>query len=245
MGMRLLPRRIRSWLRSAGEIEAEVAEEIQFHLEMRAARLEREGLTRREAEEQARREFGDASELQGTLTRRDARTERRRQLSMLLDDVRQDVRFAVRGFARAPAFTAVAVCTLVLGIGASVAMFTVVNAVVLRPLPYPDADRLVQVWPDQNFNITLADEVVAGSPSLGVSTGISGWGLTLTGRGDAAELKAQVIDAGFFPVFGVQPALGRAFRADERDPARSDVVVLSHGLWQSRFGGDRSIIGQR
>src|SRR5687767_11537081 len=112
MGMRLLPRRIRSWLRSAGEIEAEVAEEIRFHLEMRAARLEREGLPRREAEEQARREFGDASELQRTLTRRDARTERRRRLSILLDDARQDVRFAVRGFGRAPAFTAVAVCTL-------------------------------------------------------------------------------------------------------------------------------------
>src|SRR5688572_22243500 len=151
MGMRSLPRRIRSWFRSAGEIEAEVAEEIGFHLEMRAARLEREGLTRREAEEQARREFGDAGELHRALTRRDTRTERRRRVAVWLSEVRQDVRFAWRGFMRAPAFTVVAVSTLALGIGAAVAMFTVLNAVVLRPLPYPHAERLVEVWPGNRF----------------------------------------------------------------------------------------------
>jgi predicted permease len=245
MGMRELPRRVRSWFRSGAEIEVEVEEEISFHLEMRAARLERDGMTRREAEEQARREFGDAGELRRELTRCDTRAERRRRLVVWLGDVRQDVRFAWRGCARAPAFTAVAVSTLVLGIGASVAMFTVVNTVVLRPLPYPDADRLVQVWPGRNFNIALADAVVAGSPSIESSTGISQWGLTLAGRGDAAELQAQVVDAGFFRVFGVAPVLGRAFRMEERDPGRSAVVVLSHALWQSRFGGDRSIIGTR
>jgi predicted permease len=245
MGMRGLPRRVRSWFRSGAEIEAEVDEEIRFHLEMRAARLERAGMPRREAEEQARREFGDAGELRRELTRRDRRTERRRRLAVLLEELRQDVRFAWRGFIRAPAFTAVAVSTLVLGIGAAVAMFTVLNAVVLRPLPYPEADRLVEVWPGNRFNIALVDAVTAGAPSLESSTGISQWGLTLTGRGDAAELQAQVVDAGFFRVFGVEPVVGRAFRAEERDPARSDVMLLSYALWQSRFGGDRSVLGTR
>jgi putative ABC transport system permease protein len=245
MGMRPLPRRIRSWFRSGGEIEAEVAEEIRFHLEMRTARLEREGLTRREAEEQARREFGDAGELHRALTRRDTRTERRRSVAVWLSEVRQDVRFAWRGFMRAPAFTLVAVSTLALGIGAAVAMFTVLNAVVLRPLPYPDADRLVEVWPGNRFNISLADAVVAGSPSLEVSTAISQWGLTLSGGGDAVELQTQIVDAGFFPLFGVKPVLGRTFRADERDPSSSGVVLLSYGLWQSRFGADPSVIGTR
>src|ERR671922_2330070 len=116
MGMRELPRRVRSWLRSEADIEADVAEEIRFHLEMRAARLEREGMSRREAEEQARREFGDAAELRRELARRDRRAERRRRLAVLLQDVGQDVRFAWRGFMRGRSFAVVAVGTLVLGI---------------------------------------------------------------------------------------------------------------------------------
>jgi putative ABC transport system permease protein len=244
MGMRELPRRVQSWFRSEHEIVSDVDEEITFHLDMRVLRLQREGLTRQDAEDRARREFGDAGALRRDLVERDMRSERRLRFATWLDDVRQDLRFAWRGFVRRPGFTMVAVSTLVLGIGACVAMFTVVNGVLLRPLPYPQSTRLAQLWPGQNFCITLAD--AAGAiPSVQASTGIAQWGLTLTGEGDAVELQAQVVDAAFFEVFGVTPAYGRPFRADERDPANSDVVILSHALWQSTFGGDPAIIGRR
>jgi predicted permease len=155
------------------------------------------------------------------------------------------LRFAVRRLGSEPGFTAVAIGTLALGIGASVTIFTVVNAVMLRPLPYPDPDRLVYVEPGENSNIALADRLGAGAPSLEASTGISVWGMTLTGQGEAASISTQVVDAGFFRVFGVTPVLGRPFRPEERDPAHSDVVIISYGMWQSRFGGDPAIVGKR
>jgi len=142
-------------------------------------------------------------------------------------------------------FTLVALSTLSLGIGASVAIFTVVNAVMLRPLPYPDPERLVVVSPGQNANISLADAVAAGSPSLAATTGLSYWDVTLTGDGPATSLTAQVVDAGFFSVFGVVPALGRPFGPEARVPGQSDVMLLSHEVWQQRFGGDPGIIGRR
>ncbi len=162
-----------------------------------------------------------------------------------IETVRRELRYALRRLGSEPRFTAAALATLALGIGASVAIFTVVNAVMLPPLPYPQPDRLVQISPGQNANIALADAVGDGTPSLEASTGVSIWGLTLTGQGDAAAIATQVVDAGFFQVFGVTPAIGRPFRPEERDPGASDVVILSHGLWQRRFGGDRSIVGRR
>lgn len=230
--------------RDAGEIERDIDEEIAFHLEMRKRALMREGLSEREAAEQADREFGDIGSLRSVLRRSDLRVERRRRRGAWLTDLRQDVRYALRGFVRAPAFMAVALATLALGIGASVAIFTVVDSVVLRPLPYPEPDRLVRIAPGLNANVTLSD-AMGKVPSLSASTGIAQWWMTLSGDGDAVSLHAQLVDASFFDVFRVRPALGRAFRPEERDPARSDVVILSHGLWQSRFGGDPSVVGRR
>jgi predicted permease len=237
---------IRAWLRSARDIDSGIDDEITFHIAMRTQTLVRSGMTQSAAHERAQREFGDADELRRSLRRHDHRLERRRRTSMWWDDLRQDIRFALRTFARAPGFTAVAVGTLVLGIGASAAMFTVVDSVMLRPLPYDEPGSLVRIWPGQNFNIALADMVTATNPALESATGLSQWGLTLTGDGHAAELaRAQVVDAGFFDVFRVRPSLGRGFRDDERDPARSDVIILSHELWQTRFGGAGDVVGRR
>jgi putative ABC transport system permease protein len=157
----------------------------------------------------------------------------------------RDLRHAVRRLRAEPGFLLTALATLALGIGAAVAIFTVVDAVMLRPLPYRQADRLVEVLPGQNANIALADAVAQGAPSLSATTGLSIWSLTLTGQGEATAVSAQFVDAGFFAVCGVSPALGRAFRPEERDPSRSDVAILSYGLWQRRFGGDPSVIGRR
>jgi predicted permease len=156
-----------------------------------------------------------------------------------------DLRIALRRLRADRGFTAVALATLALGIGASVAIFTVVNAVMLRPLPYPAADRLVQLSPGQNANITLADALRDGTPALAAATGLSQWELTLSGDGPAAALPAQVVDAAFFAVFGIAPALGQSFGPEVREPARADVVMISHELWQTRFGGDPSIVGRR
>ena len=156
----------------------------------------------------------------------------------------RELRLAFRRLRADLGFTSVGIATLALGIGASVTIFTVVDAVMLRPLPYPEPERLVYLDPGENSNMTLADEL-GGAPSIAASTGIAGWELTLTGDGEAAAVNAQLVNAGFFEVFGVRPMLGRAFRPDERDPERSEVVILSYGLWQRRYGGDPSIIGRR
>lgn len=157
----------------------------------------------------------------------------------------RDMSIAVRRLRADRGFTAVALATLALGIGASVAIFTVVNAVMLRPLPYPEPERLVLVSPGQNANISLADAIKDGTPALAASTGLSFWDLTLSGDGPAAALPAQVVDADFFSVFGVVPALGRPFGPEARLPDRSDVVLISHALWQGRFGSDPNIVGKR
>ena len=157
----------------------------------------------------------------------------------------RDIRIAVRRMRADLGFTAVALATLALGIGASVAIFTVVNAVMLRPLPYPEPERLVLVSPGQNANISMADALAEGTPALAASSGISFPDVTLSGDGPAASLNAQAVDAGYFSVFGVTPALGRPFGPEARSPERSDVVLLSYALWQGRFGGDPSIVGKR
>ncbi|HEX6308707.1 MAG TPA: ABC transporter permease [Longimicrobiales bacterium] len=234
------------WLfRSRHEIAGDIDEEIAFHLEMRASALMREGLSRPEAEAAARREFGDVVGLRRDLRRRDERVQRRLRVAVWWEELRQDVRISARSLLRTPGFTAAAVCTVAVGIGAAVATFTVVNAVVLRPLPYGEPEQLVRLSPGQNFNIMMAERLEAGAPTLAAVTGIGQWGLVLTGAGDAVQLGAQVVEPEFFDVFAVRPALGRAFREDEREAATSDVVLLSDALWRTRFGGDPSVIGRR
>src|SRR5690606_2563896 len=124
-------------------------------------------------------------------------------------------------------------------------MFGVVNGVMLRPLPWPEPDRLVRISPGQNFNMTLADETAA-VPALRASSGISFWALTLAGDDARAteRISAQVVDAGYFDVLRVRPALGRPFRPDERAPDRSGVVLLSDAFWRTRFGADPGILGR-
>ncbi len=163
----------------------------------------------------------------------------------MLDTWLRDIRHALRRLRHSPGFTVSVLLTLALGIGASVAMFTVVNAVLLRPLPYPHPDRLVELLPGENANIALATDLGEHAPGVEAWTGLSTWSLTLTGQGDPAAIQTQMVDAGFFDVYGVQPLLGRAFLSADRDPARSDIVLLSWSLWQSRFGGDPSVVGRR
>ena len=156
----------------------------------------------------------------------------------------RDTRHAARALARSPAFTAMAVVTVALGIGASTATFSVVDGVMLKPLPYQEPERLVAVWPDQNFNAAMVREMVASSPALTSATGISGWTLTLTGAGDPLEVKGARVSVDHFRVLGATPLLGRDFRPEDGVPGSDAVVVLSHAFWVRVFGADPGVVGR-
>jgi putative ABC transport system permease protein len=167
----------------------------------------------------------------------------------MIDAIRQDLSYAVRRLRQAPGFTLVAVATLALGIGATSAIFSVVNAVLLRPLPFPEADRLVRVaqtWkgrPDvyspQNFL-----DVEAQSTAFSGLAAIDGSGVTLTGQGAPARLEGAAVSASFFDVLRVRPLHGRGFVAGENEPGRDKVTVLGYPVWRDRFGADPGVVGR-
>ena len=161
-----------------------------------------------------------------------------------MDAWMQDVRYAVRTLGRSPALSLLVVGTLALGIGASTATFSVVNGIMLKPLPYDDPDRLVAVWPEQNFNTAMVRELLAAAPALESASGISGWTFTLTGAGEPLQVDGARVSPAHFRVLGVQPALGRDFLDEEGLPGSDAVAILSHGLWVRAFGGDPDVIGR-
>jgi putative ABC transport system permease protein len=171
-----------------------------------------------------------------------------------MDSLLSDTRYTLRMWMRHPGFTAVAVLTLALGIGANTTMFSIVNATILRPLPFPDAERLATVWkgpvnnPDRlnivslpNFRDWRARSRTFESLALFDS---AGRGYNLTGQGEPEQVSGVRVTATFFPVLGVPPLLGRTFTEAEETPGNDRVVVLSHGLWTRRYAADRSIVGK-
>ena len=171
---------------------------------------------------------------------------------MMLGTVWQDARYAVRVFLKSPAFTLVAVVALALGIGANTAIFSVVHAVLLRPLPYGDADRLAMVW-EHNRRGTRERNVAnpanflewrAQAQSFADMAAFYDTRFNLTGAGDPVEIPAQVATGNLFAVLGAQAALGRTFALEDGEPGRDNVVVFSHGFWQSQFGGARDVVGK-
>ena len=167
-----------------------------------------------------------------------------------MDTLRQDLVYALRRLCQTPGFTLVAVATLALGIGANSAIFSVVNAVLLRPLPYDEPDRLVRVWQTWKGKDAgvysppnFLDTAAAASSFEGMAAA-DGGGVTLTDAGAPVRLEAASVSASFFDVLRVRPALGRAFTAEENDPGRSKVAVLGHSLWRDRLGADPSVVGR-
>ena len=165
----------------------------------------------------------------------------------------QDARYAARMLVKSPGFSLVAILTLALGIGANTAIFSVVNALLLRPLPYPDPDRVVMLWQNLQARGGPAQEWATpgnfvdwrDTRSLFAKTAaVQGWQPTLTGVAEPEPLRGEQVTQEYFDVLGVQPALGRVFRPEEDVPNAPRVVVLGHGLWMRRFGGDRAIIGR-
>src|SRR5258706_493703 len=167
-----------------------------------------------------------------------------------MDHLRQDIQYALRRLFKAPGFTAVAVVTLALGIGANSAIFSVVNGVLLKPLPYPESDRLVGVYHvSEGARASMSGpnftDIARTATSLENVAAISTTRMILTGVGEPARLPVAEVSASLFNVLRVRPALGRTFNADENTPGRTNLVILSDGLWQQRFGGDPDVIGRQ
>jgi len=169
----------------------------------------------------------------------------------MFDDLRQDLRHAFRSLRRSPGFTLGAVVTLALGIGANAAIFSALDAVVMRPLPYQDPERLVGVWNDWTGTPRAAispleyfdyREQLRSFEHFGVSAGDA---MTLTGAGEPVRIPLGVVSHGVLPALGVGPQLGRLFTPDEDTPTRNLVILLGDGLWRRRFGGDPAIVGRR
>lgn len=174
----------------------------------------------------------------------------------MLGTVLQDLRYAARTLRKTPGFTAVAVSTLALGIGATTTILGVISGVLLRPLDYPGSERMVHVWergPQRGIDFKNTSppnfrEWQAESRSFevlgfyGAFAGNLSYTFILTGDGPAERLRGRFVSSGFFRVFGVQPMLGRTFAEDEDNPGGARVVILSHRLWQRRFGGDPAIL---
>jgi predicted permease len=168
----------------------------------------------------------------------------------MLDSLRQDLAYAARRLAKSPGFTLVAALTLALGIGGTSAIFSVVSAVLLRPLPFPEPDRLVEV--DQEWKGKPVSyhspmnflDVEAQARTIERMAATDTGGVTLTGKGAATRLEGGMVSASFFDVLRVPPVLGRGFLPGENEPGRDKVVVLGHALWRDRFGAEPEIVGQ-
>jgi predicted permease len=229
-----------------GRAERELARELTAHLAQIEDGFVRQGMSADEARLAARRAFGgveQAKELQ-----RDARSIR------WLDELRQNVRYAVRTLRRAPGFTAVAVLTLALGIGANTVMFGIMNATMLQRLPFPEPERLAMLWQASatergSFSIVSMPnyrdwlERSRSFASIGLLDS-AGRGYSVTGQGDAERVPGLRVTASFFDVLGIPPMLGRTFLKEEEDAGRDRVVVLSHGLWTRRYAADAAIVGR-
>jgi predicted permease len=164
----------------------------------------------------------------------------------------QDLRYAFRTLRKKPLFTAVAVLTLTLGIGANTAIFSLVYQVLLRPLPYPAADRLVFVWntyplmglPQASVSIPDYLDRKSQAPAVADATLFTGRSVNLAEGGQPEQLRAMAVTPSFFSTLGRQPFLGRGFTEDEARPGADRFAILGYGLWQTRFGGDRSLVGR-
>ena len=156
----------------------------------------------------------------------------------------KNVRYALRSLRKHPGFTAIALVTLALGIGANTAIFSLVRAVLLAPLPYPDPGRLVQVWPEKPVSVEQALAFDGADASFDAIAPYGSSRLSLTGQGRPEQLLGTQVGHRFFGALGVTPTLGRAFRRDEQRPGAQPVAIISNRLWQTRFGGSVDTIGR-
>jgi putative ABC transport system permease protein len=231
-------------------ITEQVAAEVEFHIEMRTRELVERGMNPTEARTEALRCFGNLDDVSAECREIGTDRERTVRRAEFLRELRQDAAFAVRQLIKAPAFTAVAVITLALGIGATTAIFSAVRSVVLRAFPYAHPDRVLfvsEVWNGLDGSVSDGNftDWHAAAKSFQAFAAERFTSFNLADRNSTERVPGGRVTHEFFSVFGVRPLHGRTFFPEEDQPGREQVVVLSHGLWTSRFGGDRRVIGRQ
>jgi len=231
-------------------VNDEVDAELAFHVEMRTRELIARGVPPDEARRAAVARFGDFAAVGAVCKSIGNQREREMHRTEYVSDLKSDIQFAVRQLIRTPTFTIIATLTLALGLGATTAIFSAVNAVVLRSFGYAHPERTVvvyQTWRDQDSYISAADVVEweAQATRFDHMGSADYRSVNLAGGGELPErVLGAKVTAGFFPTFGVAPMLGRIFRRDEDQPGSDGVVVLSDELWQRKFGRDANIVGR-
>ena len=234
---------------------ADVVDELAQHVAQHYADLTASGVEGEDALRQALAPLDDPARIAAEIARADrprpaAAPVPPADAGSFAIDVGRDIRYAARLLTRAPGFTAIALLTLALGIGANTAIFSVLNAVLLRPLPYADPDRLVLIGErgptGSAGNVGYATLVDWRARSRGFAeiAAIRSWLPTLIADGEAERLPGMRVSANFFQMLGVKPAIGRDFTAAEDTPAGWQVVILSDGVWRRKFGADPSIVGR-
>jgi predicted permease len=239
--------RFRSWLRwmsNGRRLESEMETEMRFHIESYAAELVRKGMSQQEAMRAARIEFG------GIESHKDAI--RAAVGIRWWSELGSDLRHGWRLFYKSPAFSAVAVLTLALGVGANTAIFSIVNAVLLRSLPYPDPDRLVRIFfnepgvglRDVRFSKPELDDLETRSGVFEDVTPIFEGSEDLTGAGQPERVEGVNGSFSYFSILGVTPQIGRLFGAQDFVPGASPEAVISDGLWRRAYGADPKVLGR-
>ena len=239
-------------LRSAfwrGSVDEEIDSELEFHVEMRTRELVERGMDRDAARQAAIARFGDIRRVRTMCRDLGRRRNRDMRRTQYLAELKQDVAFACRQLLKAPGFTCVAIATLALGLGATTAIFSVVHAVVLRPLPFPGPDRVFAVyetWRDfRRGRLSPGNFVETVSRARGFSqvAAVEYGSFNLGNEEDAERVVGARGTGAFFAVFDVAAAHGRVFGETDAQPGREQVVVLSHRLWTRRFGSNPAIVG--
>src|SRR6266404_1240889 len=223
--------------------DSELNEELHGFVEMAVEEKMKQGMSRQEALRAVRLERGSV-EIAKEVVRSGV-------WESVLEASWQDLRYGFRQLRKNRGLTVVCVLTLAIGIGATTAIFSIIDSLLLRPLPYPNSHRIARIW--NTFSPRGMTELTASEPefleyrqsqTLAHVAGFALGSLTLTGRGDPARLSVSWGTSDFFAVLGTQPALGRSFSPDEHEPGHDQVVILSHHLWRDRFGSNPSIIGK-
>ena len=236
---------------------AEVGDEITFHIQMRTAELIEQGVDPARAREMAEQRFGPVLPIEQALVDSVRRRRHRADRAEGFMDLTKDLAFAIRSLRRAPAFSIAAIATFALGVGAALAVFNVVNGVLLRPMPYGDPARIQMIWITQRNDAGEISDLPLTSGFYGdierqargfeAMAAFRAWTYSLSspGSSDAEPLAGARVSPALFRVLGVRPQLGQPFSAGDAIPGAPDVALISHDLWRRRFGADRAIVGKR
>ena len=235
----------------------QIDDELRYHIEGRIEQHIAEGMDPAEARELTYATFGNLDDITAECLRASSAPNSAPHHTPrveLMDSILKDLRYALRGLAKRPVFTTAVIVTLVLAIGATTSVFSVVNGVLLQPLPHPDPDQLVQIHEVDARPGSFTDRNAVSVANFGdwrdqnrtfeQIAAFNHWHITHRGDGDPERVFAGFVSTEFFSIVGVQPHLGRTFVEGEDAPGADRVVILGYNFWQSRYGADSAIVGE-